>query len=165
MRQSSEPRIAIHAAANEVRPGGEALGVRIKKQNRQRDGRKLQRQRIQLPRGEHQQRRRDQSEHPGEADGKLAFGQSAIGGAGIARVIFQVGDAVDGHGGGTRAYHGDDDPQNLAPSWKRAASAGGEERPYQREGQGEDGVLELDHLEDDADAAFGHGWTCCAAER
>src|ERR1700735_2351181 len=109
MRQSSEPRIAIQAAAgempgqtqgrggeenqqapaeraanrdpsggwrnaeteaeNEVRPGGETLGIRIKKQNRERDGRKFQRERVQLPRGEHEERRRDQSEHPGEADG------------------------------------------------------------------------------------------------
>ncbi len=81
-------RNAEAKAENEVRPGSESLGVRIKKQNRQRNGRKFQRERIQLPCGEHQDCGRNQSEHPGETDGEFAFGQSAVRSARIAGVVF-----------------------------------------------------------------------------
>ena len=87
-----------------------------------------------------------------EADGEFAFGEGAIGGAGIAAIEFEVGDAVHGHGGGARADHGDDDPEKLPPGGKGAAGASGEQRADQREGQRENGVLELDHFEHDADA-------------
>jgi hypothetical protein len=63
MRGSSEPATAIHAAAGEIprqKPSTrcdnmvKALGVGVEKQDRQRHGRKLERQAIELPRGEHQ---------------------------------------------------------------------------------------------------------------
>ena len=84
------------------------------------------------------------------------FGQSAVCGARVARVVAQVGDAIHGHSRGARANHGDDNPENLAPSGKAASSPGGEQRAHQCKGEGEDGVLKFDHLQDDADAAFCH---------
>src|ERR1700683_2594751 len=48
---------------------------------------------------------------------------------------------------------------------RRATGPGGEQGSHQRERQGEDGVLELDHLKHDAYTAFRHGSTCRAAKR
>ena len=76
MRGSSEPRMAIQAAAgrdpqrksqHHVRERREALGERIKHQDRQRHGRQLQAQRIQFARGEDEHQRPDGDESPGEA--------------------------------------------------------------------------------------------------
>ena len=58
-----------------------------------------------------------------------------------------VDDAVQGHGEGACAHHGDDDPEEGRHG--RPAS-GGEEGAGEGEGQGEDAVLELDHVEYEA---------------
>src|SRR6266404_3937782 len=70
-----------------MRPVGEALGVRIEKQNRQRDGRQLQPQRVQLPRGEDKHRDCGERENPGEAGGESASCERSLRGA----WSFQVG--------------------------------------------------------------------------
>jgi serine/threonine protein phosphatase PrpC len=69
----------------------------------------------------------------------------------VARVDRRVHQAVERHGRRPRAHHGHHDPASSFPTPRARASAGmarnGQQRAGQRERQGENGVLELDHLE------------------
>jgi hypothetical protein len=96
--------MAIHAAA------GEPLCIGVEEQDRERHRRKLQRKRVQLPRRDYQQGGRGDREGRSEAHRKLTFGQSAICGARVATVVFNVGDTVHGHRSGARPDHRDDNP-------------------------------------------------------
>jgi hypothetical protein len=56
-------------------------------------------------------------------------------------------EAIEGHGGGTGAEHGNQNPEELMRSGKaRSGQHGSAEREWQRE----DGVLPLDHLQGNA---------------
>ena len=55
---------------------------------------------------------------------------------------------IEGHGGGTGSEHGDDDPEKLMDCGK---AGGGEHGSAEREGESEDRMLPLDHLESDAE--------------
>ena len=151
--------MAIHAAAgemprqkaeDEVRPGGEALRVGIKEEDRQRERGKFERQLVQAPGGDDEQRGGRDRENPSEPERQVAGGERAVCRAGISAVEFDVGNAVHRHGGGAGADHGDDDPEDLTPRWEAADGAGGEQRADQRDREREDGVLEFDHFEHDA---------------
>ena len=139
-----------------MRPRRESLRVGIEEQNRERDRRKFQRQRVEPPSREDQYRRGKDGERPGEADGKRSGGERSVGGARIAAVEFDIGDAVHGHRRGARADHGDDDPQNRTPAGQAAARARSQQCAHQRKWQRENGVLEFDHFEHGADAGLCH---------
>ena len=139
-----------------MRPGCESLGEGIEKQNRDGQRRELQRKGIQLPCGDEENRNGGNREDPCKGNGKRAGGQRTLFRARIFFVVAKIGDAVDGHGGGARRNHGDDNPENL-PKGRPAVQCGArrQQRARQREGQRKHGVLELDHFQDGADAA-GH---------
>ena len=85
----------------------------------------------------------------------MASGESAGASAGIGGVDGGVGEAIEGHGGGAGGEHGDDDPKKLMGGGK---AGGGEHGSAEGEGEGEDGVLPLDHFEGDAEVVEdGHG--------
>ena len=138
-----------------MRPGGEALGEGIEKQDGESERREFQRERIELPRGEEKDSDGDEREGPREGNGERSGGERALAGARIFAVVAQVDDAVDGHGGGAGRDHGDDDPRESGAAWASRAMRGarGQQRSRQRKRQREHGVLELDHFEDGADAA------------
>ena len=75
-------------------------------------------------------------------------------GARIARVDIGVQHAVERHGDRARRHHGQDDPGQLGPQQfaRESGVAPGQQRSGEREGQGEHGVLELDHFERQANA-------------
>ena len=85
---------------------------------------------------------------------KHAGGQMAHFGARIAPVDGRIHQPVERHGGGARAHHRDYDPGQLSADFGRvvAAFAERQQRPGEGEGQGEDRVLELDHVEREAQA-------------
>jgi hypothetical protein len=107
-----------------------------------------------LPRRNHEQRRSEKRERPGKADGKLSGWQRAHCCARVATIVFDVGDAIHGHRGGTRTDHGDDDPADLPERRETACVARGEKRADQREWQRKNAVLELDHFEHDSQPPF-----------
>ena len=78
----------------------------------------------------------------------MSGGKCPGAGAGIGGVDARVGQAIEGHGGGAGADHGDDDPEKLMGGGK---TGGGKHGPAEREGESEDGVLPLDHFERDAE--------------
>ena len=80
----------------------------------------------------------------------MAGGQGTRGGARIGGVDGGVGQAVEGHSGGTGGDHGHDDPEQLM---RAGETAGSEDSPAQSEREREDGMLPLDHLQRDAEAA------------
>ena len=73
-------------------------------------------------------------------------------GARIAPVDGRIHQPVERHGGGARAHHGHHDPGQLSADFGRgvAAVAEGQQRAGEGEGQGENRVLELDHVEREA---------------
>jgi len=154
-------RDAEAESEDDVRPGGEALGVGIKEEDGDGDGGEFECEAVELPGGDDEHGGGDEREGPGETQREQAFGQRAILRARICGVVAQVGDAVHGHGGGARANHGDDDPRELPGdgAWRGpggASGALGEKGADKGEGEREDGVLELDHFEHGGDAAARH---------
>src|SRR5581483_5588121 len=107
-------------------------------------------ERVELPRGEHEQGGGEHHEPADERRREEAGGQRARRGARVARVDRTVGEAVERHRSRARADHRDDDPEHRAPRWPAARS---EEHAEEGEGEGEQGVLELDHLEHGARVA------------
>ena len=73
-------------------------------------------------------------------------------GARIAPVHRLVNQPVERHGGRACAYHRDHDPEQLSADFRRGVAAVTErqERAGEGEGQGENRVLELDHVEREA---------------
>ena len=73
-------------------------------------------------------------------------------GARIAAVDGRIHQPVERHGGGARAHHRDHDPDQLAADLGRGVAAVTErqQRAGKGEGQGENRVLELDHVEREA---------------
>src|SRR4029077_13861239 len=110
-------RNAQRESQKKMRPAGETLGVRIEKQNRQRDGRQLQRQRIQLPRGEDERPDCGERENPGEALRESSSCERSLCSAWIFLVVAYVCDAVDGHCGASRSNHCNYNPKELFPGW------------------------------------------------
>ena len=90
---------------------------------------------------------RDDHKTGDECGGELSSGERASAGARIGRVDTGVGEAVEGHRGRARGEHGDYDPEQLVCSGK---PGGSEHCATKSEGQSEDRVLPLDHLESDA---------------
>ncbi len=110
MRGSREPRTAIQAAAgryaeseaeHEVRPAGEALGVGVKEQDSEGDRGEPEGKAIQLGGGENKDGAGDDDESGDEGGREMAGGERAGAGAGIGGVDGGVGQAIEGHGGGT----------------------------------------------------------------
>ena len=70
--------------------------------------------------------------------------QLPSGGPGIESVLAPVHQSIEGHGRASRSHHGSNDPETgLAPG----QPALGQKGSQKSKGQGEDGVLELDHLQ------------------
>ena len=90
---------------------------------------------------------RDDDKTGDECGGELSSGERASAGARIGRVDAGVGEPVEGHRGRARGEHGDYDPEQLVCSRK---PGGSEHCATKSEGQSEDRVLPLDHLESDA---------------
>ncbi len=138
----AERRAGERQAEDQVRPGGEALGVGVAEQDRQGQGRELERQRVEPPGGEHQQQAARGYEEGDEGHAHLAGGEGAVGGARIDGVEPSVGQPVEAHRGAPRPHHRDHDPAHrrpLRPALRR------QHHPQEGEGQGEERVLELDH--------------------
>ena len=74
---------------------------------------------------------------------------------GLAASMAASATAVKGHGGGARGYHGDDDPDELM---RGGQAMGGEHGSGKGEGEREDGVLPLDHLERGAQVMEERHW-------
>ncbi len=75
-------------------------------------------------------------------------------GARIARVDIGVDEAVERHGRRARPDHRHHDPGDFAPEEiaRKTALADRQQRAGQRKGQREEGVLELDHFEREAES-------------
>src|SRR5208337_5249214 len=101
----------------------------IQQDHRQRHRRKHQRQAVQLGSGKNKNSARDQNKRGHERRRQLSDRQSASCGARIGRVNRGVGQAIEGHGGGTRRDHGDDDPPQLPP---RRQTSGGQHGSAER---------------------------------
>ena len=73
-------------------------------------------------------------------------------GAGIAGVDVGIQDAVKRHGDRPGGDHSQNDQRQPGPQQfaRESGIPPGEQRSGEREGQGEDGVLELDHFEREA---------------
>ena len=147
-------------AENEMRKAGETLGIGIKQQNRKRDWRKPEGEAIELQSSENEERAGDDDKCSDEGGRKMAGRESPCTGAGIGGVDGRVGQAVEGHGGGTSGEHGHDDPEKLMSGGKAGS---GEHGSAERERESEDGVLPLDHLQRDAQVVQdGHVVDCNA---
>src|SRR5258708_22134449 len=127
-------------------PGGESVGVGIKKDHRQRQRRKQQRQAIQLGSRKNENPARNQNECAHERRRQPSDWQSASSSAGIGSVNRGVRQPIESHGGGARRDHGDDDPPRLPPSRQ---SSGGQHSSAERKRKREDRELPLDHLQSD----------------
>src|ERR1019366_8625947 len=101
-----------------------------------------------------EERRRQSHEAPGEAARKNSGGQLAHFGARIAPVDGRIHQPVERHRGGTRPDHRHRDPGQLPADFGRhvAAVAKSQQRPGEGERQGENRMLELDHVEREAQA-------------
>ena len=136
-----------------MRPVAETLGKGIEEQNEKSERCELEGEGIELPGSEEKYRDGCHREEPRETGGERAGSESPLSGAGIFFVVAQVSDAVDGHGGAAGRNHGDDNPEELMPGGPTVGGeARGEEGTGERERQGENGVLELDHFEREANA-------------
>ena len=160
---SSEPRMAIQAAAGAIprenpstrcASDGEALGEGVEHHDRQRQGRQFQAQRVQAARGQEEHGGPEHDESPGEPAREEPGGKMPRPGAGIAGVDIGVQDAVKRHGDRPRRDHRQDDPGQLDPQQfaRESGVAPGQQRSGEREGEGEHGVLELDHFERQANS-------------
>src|SRR5579862_2881918 len=138
-----------------MRPSGEALGVGVGKHNCERERRQDQRQVVQLRRSEDENGTGDDDESGDKSRSERSGGQGASASARVGGVDGGVGDTVKGHGGGARGYHGDDDPDELM---RGGQAMGGEHGSGKGEGEREDGVLPLDHLERGAQVAEERHW-------
>src|ERR1700757_1569549 len=137
-----------------MRPVGETLREGIEEQNEKGEGSEFEGEAIEPPGSEEKYRHGCEREDPREASGERAGGQGTLGGARIFPVVAHVGDAVDGHGGAAGGTHGYDDPKELLPGGPAVGGeACGEQCTRERERKSENGVLELDHFEDRAEAA------------
>ena len=133
-----------------MRPGGEALGEGIEKQNCQGERGKLEGQEIQLPRGQKENGHGDEREGPRERDGKRSAGERALPGAWIFAIVAQIHDAIDSHGGGAGGDHCYYDPRELTQRWSTVMrGAGAQQRSSESKRQGKHGVLEFDHFQYD----------------
>jgi hypothetical protein len=94
-------RHAEGEAEHEMRPAGEALGVGIKEQDREGDRREPEREAIQLGGGENKDGAGDDHKSCDEGGREMAGRESAGAGAGIGGVDGGIGEAIEGHGGGT----------------------------------------------------------------
>src|SRR5215471_14535222 len=106
MASDGDPRCggrnAKGEAEKEVRPSGKTLSKGIEKKNRERQRRKLQGERIQLPRGSDKDCDSGNCENPSERNAERARSEGAHLCARIFLVVTQVHDAVDRHCGRTR---------------------------------------------------------------
>lgn len=141
----------------EVGPAGEAFEVAVAKEDGEDEGRQVEGEAIQIVSSDEEDH---DSKDGGTEDGparELAGGDGAVAGAGVGGVKVSVGPAVEGHGGGSGGDHGEDDPGEGAPGGQ---AVGCEQGGGEGKGEGEDGVLPLDHFERDAGFGkqAGHGW-------
>ena len=120
--------------------------------------RQAQAERVEAPGGEQEDGGGNGDESPGETAREQAGGQMAHAGARVAGVQIGIHQAVEGHGGGARGYHGHHDPGQLHGARARVKSllAEGQQGAGERERQSEDGMLELDHFERKAQALEEH---------
>ena len=148
-------RYAEGKTEHEVRPAGEALGVRVEEQDGEGDWGEPQGETIQLGGCENEDGAREDHESRDEGGRKLAGGERAGASTGIGGVDRSVGEAIEGHGGGTGCQHGDYDPEELMGGGKAGS---GEHGSAESEREGEDGVLPLDHFQSNAKVVkYGHG--------
>src|SRR3990172_7385784 len=149
---ASPGRDAVREAEDPVAHPREALGVGVADQEERREGGEPEAERVEHPRGEREERAGEdggQQHVPGrqESDRQVARRRARI-----ARVDEAVRQAVDAHREGARSRHGERHPDDHAPS--RPAVRRQDHR-HVGEWQGEDGVLELDRVQEVAKRA-GH---------
>ena len=120
---------------------GEALGVGVEDERRQRDRPQVAARLRELERREHQQGDRDEREQPDLAPPEPPGGELSRRRARVARVDLGVDEPVEGHRGAARAHHGHGDPEELRPGRQ---AVGGKERAGIRERQRVHAVLDLD---------------------
>jgi len=138
-----------------MRQTRKAFCVGVEQQHGKGNGREPKSESIELRGGKDKDSAGGDDESGDEGGGEIAGRKSAGAGAGIRRVDSRVGEAVEGHGGGARSDHGDDDPEKLMRGGK---SRGGEHSSAESERESENGVLPLDHLECDPEVVEdGHG--------
>src|SRR5215470_3586857 len=87
-------RDAERKAEKKMRPSSETLGEGIKKKNGESKRSKVERERVEPPRGEEENGDGGQREKPGETHGERTGGQSTLGSAGIRFVEAEIDDAV-----------------------------------------------------------------------
>ena len=83
-------------------------------------------------------------EQPDERWSDLPRWKRSIGGPGIGRIDRAIDQPVEAHGGAARPDHRHDDP---ADHWPVGPALGCQQHTEEGERQGEQGVLEFDHLE------------------
>ena len=128
-------------------PAGEALGVGVRADNDERDGREIKGKRVQHPCREKEQSRGSDGEPEDEAASEQAGGNCADRSARIECVDIGVNKAVESHGGRARRDHCYADPCQGA---ERRNSVGGDDGAGEAKGEREEGMLPFDHVESDA---------------
>ena len=158
MRGSSEPRMAIQAAAgaipraksqHQVRERREALGEGIEEDDAERDGARWKQSGFSARAAPAERPATRPPRIPRRSRARAVRRAGGASGCADCARRYGIHQAVERHGGGARAHHGDDDPGELSHSRsaREATLAQGQQRAGQRERQREDRVLELDHLQ------------------
>ena len=133
----------------------EALRIGVEQQHGKCDGRKPEGKAIQLRGGQNKDGAGDDDEGANERGREISSGNSAGTGTRIGGIDGSVGEPVESHGRGAGGKHRDDDPYKLM---RTREARSGEHGSAESERESEDGVLPLDHFEDDAEVVEdGHG--------
>lgn len=156
---------AEREAEHQVREVREAFGVAVEHHDGEGERREFQAQRVEGGGGGEEDEGPEGDEAPGEFRREQAGRQVAGFGAGVAGIDVGVEDSVERHRDGAGGDHGDDDEEKFREE-SLAGEVGltpGEKGSGEREGEGEDGVLELDHVERVTDACEESGQTSILA--
>ncbi len=135
-----------------MRERREPLCVRVSEDRDERYRREREREPVQHAGRDEEQDDRTERERADKTDADVACRERAHGGPRVLGVDVAVDEPVERHRGASGADHGDGDPEQRA---KRRDAARRRHRAEQRERQGKERVLDLDHLERDAEAVEG----------
>ncbi len=127
--------------------GGKPLAEGVEGEEEKHQRREVEAKGVEHPGGDQQRGQRDDHEQPRLSARDLAGGDVAAGGAGVLGVDAGVDDAVQPHRPGARSDHRHADPEDLPQARRGSVFQRSQNHPHQGKGKGEDGVGELDHLQ------------------
>ena len=129
-----------------MREVGKALGQRIEADEKERDGRKVEAERIEKVAGNDEPGRCEKAERPCTGKGDSSRRKVAHRGARIGGVEATIDDAIEGHSTSPRANHGGNNEAEGAPAGPAALIARCYGHRGQSERKSEDGVGEFNEF-------------------